>query len=99
MDALYKKIGELITEMKRNDLWKKQVPPWVHQFSPQHAANENDFAGWLQFVCLPNLLVQAAGRDPVLPKNYVTPQAMRFFDKDVQKGKLLQLLIEIDALL
>jgi hypothetical protein len=31
-------------------------------------------------------------------ENYIVPQAMKFFGDDMQKGKLLQLLIELDSL-
>jgi hypothetical protein len=49
-------------------------------------------------VYLPNLLPLAGNHNILLTKNYVAPQAVKFFNGDIKKGKLLQLLIELDAL-
>jgi len=32
-------------------------------------------------------------------RSHIVPQAIKFFSEDVKKGKLLQLLIELDAVL
>jgi hypothetical protein len=34
----------------------------------------------------------------IIDKTYIVPQAVKFFGSDIKKGKLLQLLIELDAL-
>jgi hypothetical protein len=49
----------------------------------------------LQFIYLPNYRT-ASSQDN---KRLIVPQAVRFFGEDVKKGKLLQLLIELDAIL
>ncbi len=92
------KVAELRTEMKRIGLWKKQVPYWVNEFTHSTIKTEQDFAEWLQFVYLPNMM-QVENRSSMGAEKYIVPQAVQFFGADVQKGKLLQLLIELDGLL
>jgi uncharacterized protein YqcC (DUF446 family) len=92
------KIDEITTEMKCMGLWKKQAPVWVQEYQRHDILTQHDFADWLQFVYLPNLFQwenQGAGNG----KNYIVPQAMRFFSADVKRGRLLQLLIELDSLI
>jgi uncharacterized protein YqcC (DUF446 family) len=96
-DMVSEKIHEIIRELQQQQLWKKHMPDWVTDYSTREIISEEDFAGWLQFVLLPNLQQQNSlmtGR----VKNYVAPQAVRFFSHDVKKGRLLQLLIELDSL-
>jgi uncharacterized protein YqcC (DUF446 family) len=92
------KVAELKTEMKLVGLWKKQVPYWVNEFTQSNIKTEQDFAEWLQFVYLPNMM-QVENRSSMGAEKYIVPQAVQFFGEDVQKGKLLQLLIELDSLL
>ncbi len=98
MSAITDKVAELKTEMKRIGLWKKQVPYWVNEFTKGNIKTEQDFAEWLQFVYLPNMM-QLENRSSMGAEKYIVPQAIQFFGTDVQKGKLLQLLIELDSLL
>jgi uncharacterized protein YqcC (DUF446 family) len=97
-DTMYGKVKEIIEELKLNGLWKKEPPPWVIDFRQRNVATQQEFLEWLQFIYLPNLLPQSGNHNILLAKNYVAPQAIRFFSEDVKKGKLLQLLIELDAL-
>jgi uncharacterized protein YqcC (DUF446 family) len=97
-DLVSEKINEIILELQQLQLWKKNMPDWVTDFSHKEIISEEDFAGWLQFVLLPNLQQQnslLSGR----VKNFVAPQAGKFFGEDVRKGRLLQLLVELDSLL
>jgi uncharacterized protein YqcC (DUF446 family) len=98
MSAITDKVSELKTEMKKIGLWKKQVPYWVNEFPQNNIKTEQDFAEWLQFVYLPNMM-QLENRSSMGAEKYIVPQAIQFFGDDVQKGKLLQLLIELDGLL
>ena len=92
------KIQEVIFEMKETGLWRKQAPAWVNEFQESTIASENDFSEWLQFVYLTNLS-QRAQTEVVLEKmNFIVPQAIRFFGEDLKKGKLLRLLVELDAM-
>ena len=92
------KIQEVKEEMLRTGLWKKTAPAWVAEYGQQQLNSEHDFSEWLQFVYLPNFFQQVETRAIVLQKNFIVPQAMKFFGEDVKKGKLLQLLIELDSL-
>jgi uncharacterized protein YqcC (DUF446 family) len=89
------KMDEIKAEMKKLGLWKKQAPRWVNDYAERSIATEEDFAGWLQFIYLPNRLNQP----PFEEKKHIVPQAVRFFGEDVKKGQLLQLLVELDSLL
>src|SRR5687767_6898784 len=91
------KIYQVSEELKQTGLWKKHAPVWVSQYTETKNCTENDFSDWLQFVFLPNLLQQAQLEPAVIQKMSIVPQAMIFLGEDVQKGKLLQLLIELDA--
>ena len=94
--TLMDKTTEIKAEMKKLDLLKNQSPAWVNDYAERSIATEEDFAGWLQFVYLPNLGYRdwQAG-----DKKLIVPQAIRFFGEDVKKGRLLQLLIELDSLI
>jgi uncharacterized protein YqcC (DUF446 family) len=94
-DLVHEKIIEIIHEMKCQQLWKNQTPGWVTDFSNKEIISGEDFAGWLQFVFLPNLEQHSRMNEE---KKMVAPQAVKFFGEDVRKGKLLQLLIELDSL-
>jgi uncharacterized protein YqcC (DUF446 family) len=98
MNAITDKVTELKTEMKRIGLWKRQVPYWVNEFTQSNIKTEQDFAEWLQFVYLPNMM-QLENRSSMGAEKYIVPQAVQFFGTDVQKGELLQLLIELDSLI
>jgi uncharacterized protein YqcC (DUF446 family) len=89
------KINEIRTELKRTGLWKKQAPSWVTDYEGKLINNQQDFLEWLQFIYLPNCLET----DQTDIKRLIVPQAIKFFNEDLKKGNLLQLLIELDALL
>ena len=97
-DLISDKIQEITEEMKQTGLWKKQAPSWVSDYDEKNIATESDFSEWLQFVYLPNLSQQMENKSAAMQKKYIVPQAMKFFGEDVKKGKLLQLLVELDSL-
>ena len=92
------KINEVRAEMKRTGLWKMEIPAWVKEFEKRTIINREDFSEWLQFVYLPNRVQEAESNQQVIEKIYIVPQAAKFFGSDIKKGKLLQLLIELDSL-
>jgi uncharacterized protein YqcC (DUF446 family) len=92
------KTNELEEELRNTGLWKKKSPTWVQGFDDSFSITHTDFAEWLQFVFIPNHLVQNKNIS-VEEKNFLVPHAIKFFGDDVRKGKLLQILIEIDSLL
>ena len=92
------KINELKTELRKNGLWKKEDPDWVNEYDKRSIITHEDFSEWLQFVYLPNLLPSDDATNFRAEKRLIVPQAVKFFGEDVKKGKLLHLLIELDAL-
>ena len=92
------KINEVRNEMKRTGIWKMQPPAWVNEFDKKTITTGEDFSEWLQFIYLPNRMQETESRQPVIVKIYIVPQAVKFFGNDIKKGKLLQLLIELDSL-
>lgn len=90
---LAEKIAEVYEELKRTSLWKADVPEWVHQYQ-RVPETEVEFSEWLQFVFLPN---KVQGNNTVTASG-IAPQAMRFYAKEISKGKLLQLLVELDSM-
>jgi uncharacterized protein YqcC (DUF446 family) len=90
----YNKLIEIREEMKRLGIWKERPPVWVNDFVKRVEINGDDFLDWLQFVYLPNC--RQVKRKP--GESMIAPQAVRFFRNDTDKGRLLQLLIELDSL-
>lgn len=88
------KILEVAAELKAQGLWKSQPPAWVMDYEAKMITTEQDFLEWLQFIYLPNYPQQKNTND----KKMIVPQAVKFFSDDMRKGKLLQLLIELDSL-
>ena len=88
------KVQEVIKELKRTGLWKNEIPGWVCRFE-YLVGKDNDaaFTEWLQFIYLPNCELKNESR-----KNDIAMQAARFLGSDPSKERLLQLLIELDAL-
>ncbi|MEO6404797.1 MAG: YqcC family protein [Ferruginibacter sp.] len=93
------KIKELRDEMELTGLWQKESPGWVTHFEEKIFADGKDFAQWLQYVFIPNHIQTDKQLSTIKDKKMIVPQAINFFGDDVRKGKLLQILIEIDSLL
>lgn len=89
------KIREIQAELQKNGLWKNEMPGWVMEYEEKRLKTSQDFLEWLQFIYLPNCMNEL----PSVTKSLIVPQALKFFGKDVQKGRLLQLLVELDALI
>lgn len=98
VNTIAAKTLELENELKSTGLWQKSMPAWVHWYDDSNRSSSTDFAQWLQFVFIPNHL-QKSNIISVAEKNMIVPHAIKFFGDDVKKGKLLQILIEIDSLL
>ena len=91
------KIAELISELKECGLWQKQIPGWVSHFDEVRDNDQIDFVQWLQFIFIPNHLNQGIMYKQV-NRISIVPQAVKYFENDLQRGKLLQILIEIDSI-
>lgn len=98
VNTITAKTIELEQELKALDLWQKNMPAWVHWYNDESSIAKTEFAQWLQFVFIPNHL-HKSNIISVAEKNLIVPHAIKFFGDDVRKGKLLQILIEIDSLL
>ena len=95
--AIRQKVQELSQAMKEEGLWKRREPDWVNNYDRSETMGEADFFEWLQFVYLPNLLQEAENKLGRLQRHNIAPQAVKFFEKNVRKDRLLQLLIELDS--
>ena len=95
---LLNKTRQLEEELKAAGLWQKDMPTWVHEYDHRYNMQKVNFAQWLQFVFIPNHLKKNINISAT-EKKLIVPQAMKYFGDDVKKGNLLQILIEIDALL
>ncbi|RYE17436.1 MAG: hypothetical protein EOP51_23900 [Sphingobacteriales bacterium] len=93
---LQEKVGQIMQELKMQQLWESIPPVWVTRFKVCEIP-QNDFAQWLQFIYLPNLL-QPGTANSIQASVFLVPQAIEYFGSDVCKGKLLQLLVELDSL-
>src|SRR5215204_3759133 len=96
-NELKEKIKEVREELKHSGLVRKSMPEWVMDYEKKDISSHQDFADWLQFVYLPNILEQSKDPQTSFHRTYVALQAKKFFSEDVRKGKLLQLLIELDS--
>lgn len=94
MDTL---ILKLKAEMKQRGLWQQTVPDWVNCFEEHHPFQSN-FAQWLQFIFIPNRLNGDMPAETGM-NLLLVPQAMKFLGDELQKGKLLEILIEIEGFL
>ncbi len=90
------KVNEIIEELKKNRLWKTKTPSWVSDFDKISISTGQDFIDWLQFVYLPN--IQRGSTAILTESSHIVPQAVQYFGNDINKGNLLKLLIELDAL-
>ncbi len=94
-DNVKQKVEELVAALKAQGLWKKAEPAWVNEYKENADIQEVDFFEWLQFVYLPNRMLNQSG--PVLPKeNFITLQAKKFASDKIMDKKLVQLLVELD---
>ena len=98
VNTITTKTMELEEELKATGIWQTNMPAWVHWYDDNNSIGKTDFAQWLQFVFIPNHLHKNK-MIPAAEKNLLVPHAIKYFGNDVKKGKLLQILIEIDALL
>ncbi len=90
--GLQSKLEEIKGELRRLGLWKQQPPHWVACYDEESRA---DFLAWLQFIYLPN---QLDYRQPATAA-HIAPQAIAAFGKLPHDSRLLQLLVELDALI
>lgn len=98
-NLVHEKVQEIIDEMKLTGLWSLHSHKLTTDHQLHQAASTQEFLEWLQFIYLPTLHTSAGNHSILHAKTYVAPQAARFFGSNIRMGKLLQLLIELDALI
>ena len=98
VNTITNKTMELEEELKNTGLWQTDASAWVHWYNDESSIAKTEFTQWLQFVFIPNHLHKNKMM-PAIEKNLIVPHAIKYFGDDVKKGKLLQILIEIDSLL
>jgi uncharacterized protein YqcC (DUF446 family) len=89
---LNSKLEEIRAELLQLGLWQQQPPHWVARYD---AGSGTDFLAWLQFIYLPN---RAQYRQPAGIAD-IAPQAVAAFGDLPKDRRLLQLLVELDALI
>ncbi|HUC80057.1 MAG TPA: YqcC family protein [Flavisolibacter sp.] len=97
--AIKEKVKELTEQLKAEGLWKQHEPRWVTSYREGNAADKDDFFEWLQFIYLPNLLSEENHYSYAENRTYIAPQAIHFFGQEKHKTRLLQLFVELDALI
>lgn len=95
MTTAQQKVTEIEQELKSLGLLRKKAPAWVQEFPLDKTMTGEDFVDWLQFVYLPN----CHNGNSVAEHGQIVLQAKKFWKEDWQKGQLLQLLVELDAII
>lgn len=88
------KLSELETEMKRLGIWQAASPQWVHEYSFFERNAEWALDSWVQFVFIPNCCCNKARHGHLL-----LPQVKQWAPHWLSEPRMLQLLVELDALL
>ena len=82
---------ELIKEaMKEAGVWSEEVPQWIKYYREGRIDN---IWQWLQFIHLP---MRSAGI--IDQPNYLAPQLVNYMNGDPMQRKIMQLVIELDAI-
>ena len=95
MPALSMKLQEVCLELRRLGLWERHPPVWATRFDAMPEGCDAAFSVWLRHVYLPNrsFYGQLSSAD------FIAPQAMNFIQNMAANTRLLQLLVELDALI
>jgi|GEM_PF-802052 len=96
--AIKQKVRELKEELLQAGIWKEKEPAWVYQYQHDSEGINRSFYEWLQFVYLPNLVSENKAHSYIPRQVYLAPQAIHILGEEAEKTRLLQLLIELDAL-
>ena len=94
MQVTQLKVLEIEQELKQLGLLRSEPPGWLQEFAETKQMDDNDFTDWLQFVYLPN-----CRKGVMFHQHNIVLQAKKFWKHDLQKGKLLQLLVELDGMI
>lgn len=97
LNTITRKIIELEDELKNTGIWEQTVLCTLPMHEVDNTPSTADFIQWLRFDFIPNHLQKKkiANRE----KRLLVPHAIKYFGEYLHKGKLLQILIELDSLL
>ncbi len=84
--------------LKVQGLWKNKEPAWVNAYKSNTEIAEVDFFEWLQFVYLPNRMLNLSNPIYREQENYITLQVKKFAADKLMNKKIVQLLVELDSL-
>lgn len=97
-EEVYRKIEQVIGELKQAGLWKQHEPEWVKHYPGQAIELLPDFLEWLQFVYLPNRMMNRQTFVQAGTDDYITLQVKRFLDRGMVNPRIMSLLVELDSL-
>ena len=97
-DVVRQKVEQLAAVLKEEGLWKKSEPEWVNDYNFSTEMPEVDFFEWLQFVYLPNRLLNHHHAMWTGNENLITLQVRKFASEKITNKHLVRLLVELDAL-
>lgn len=92
------KVEELATALKHAGLWLKEEPGWVKEYQAGKIDDSFDFFQWLQFIYLPNRLMDIKPSLHGGNSGYITLQVKKFATEDQVNERIIQLLVELDGL-
>ncbi len=92
------KVEQLAAVLKAEGLWKKTEPQWVKEYKGSTEIPEVDFFEWLQFVYLPNRMLNQPDHVYATHESYITLQVKKYAGENIMNEKIVQLLVELDAL-
>jgi len=97
-DSVKQKVEQLAAALKAEGLWKKTEPGWVNDYKGSKEMPEVNFFEWLQFVYLPNRILNQPDHVYTTHESYITLQVKKYAGENIMNEKIVQLLVELDAL-
>lgn len=97
-DSIKQKVEQLAAVLKAEGLWKKAEPGWVKEYKGSGEIPEVNFFEWLQFVYLPNRILNLPDHVYATHESYITLQVKKYAGENIMNEKIVQLLVELDAL-
>ena len=97
-DTVKQKVEQLAAVLKAEGLWKKAEPQWVKEYKGSTEIPEVDFFEWLQFVYLPNRMLNQQSPVYAGHESYITLQVKKYAGEKIMNEKIVQLLVELDSL-
>lgn len=90
------KVEELAAALKNAGWWMNEEPAWVRDYQSETEKPDVDFFEWLQFVYLPNRLMNRAKEGS--RNQLITMQVKKYATDALLDQRIVRLLVELDAL-